>query len=326
MGVVVGILVFLYGAISVVPVAPAPVLHNALAATAVSTAFGTVQIPTPLVYTPTSTRSPVYATTTATVFVPFPTSTPIIYPQVLLQKRVDNIFRPGAITAIYPAGPSDELTYTLLVTNVSNTPVYGYVFQDDLRDVMDYADIIAADGDNPTILNYLLSWSPVTIPAFGSVTKTFRIRVKNPLPIPLVHDLVMTNVFGNPIQVFLANIPIVITPTFTPTGSPTNTPTTSITRTATPIIPDRDRSHTPTRTRTATPSHTPYRTDTPYRTNTPIPSRTPSRTPSKTPTRDINPPTGGTLGTDDGSGLMALLAFGSVIGLTSIVLRRKRYQ
>ncbi|MCE9647696.1 MAG: pilus assembly protein [Chloroflexi bacterium] len=89
-------------------------------------------------------------------------------------------------------------------------------------------------------------------------------------------------------------IPVLGTPTFTPT----NTATSTRTATSTPFPTNTSTvTRTPTNTRTPTPTvptNTPTKTDTPSRTPTrtpTVPTNTPSRTPTLTPTVPTNTPT-----------------------------------
>lgn len=91
----------------------------------------------------------------------------------------------------------DYITYTLTVTNTGTANAESYVIQDDLSGVLPFADMI--DNGGGTLNGNVISYAPVTVPQGGSVSKTFKVRVKYNLPANLNYQLV--NTYGNTVRI-----------------------------------------------------------------------------------------------------------------------------
>ena len=87
------------------------------------------------------------------------------------------------------ASPEDYITYTLTVSNSGNTPANNFVITDDLSQVLPYADF--SDYGGGTLNGNVISFPGITVPANGSVTRSFEVRVKYGLASNLSY--VMTN-------------------------------------------------------------------------------------------------------------------------------------
>jgi uncharacterized repeat protein (TIGR01451 family) len=106
--------------------------------------------------------------------------------------------------ASVPANREDFITYTLTVNNTGNAPATNFIVSDDLSGVLNYASMVDTKGG--TMNGNVISWPAETIPAFGSVTHTFRVRVKFNLP---QGSLQMVNTYGNTVTVRIAQ-PLVL--------------------------------------------------------------------------------------------------------------------
>lgn len=113
------------------------------------------------------------------------------------------------------AQPGDQILYTLSAQNTSQTDVASqYVFNENLGDVMVYADPTDLHGGTLDSSTDVVTWPAVDIPAGGTAIEEVTVTVKNPLPTnapdpanPGANDLIMTNIFGNTININLTTPP-----------------------------------------------------------------------------------------------------------------------
>ncbi len=117
------------------------------------------------------------------------------------------------------AKPGDIVTYTLYAQNTGKVDVPKYDgFTENMSDVLDYADITDLHGGTFNSTTKTLTWPAEPIKAGATVTHQITVQVKNPIPStppgltdPQHFDLVMTNVFGNAINIKLPpTTPLVI--------------------------------------------------------------------------------------------------------------------
>ncbi len=191
--------------------------------------------------TPTPTPTPTVTTTTA----PTPTFTPCQYDSSIVASSSqckpceESLSSTDAVACIQysktaadntqgladangkTANAGDEITYTLTAYNSGKATVSNFVMQDDLSYVLDYANIVSDDNGN---LNNsgILSWPAVNIAASASETHTIVVTVKNPVPQtlpsssdPEYFDHIMTNIYGNTININLPQSPITVVATAT---------------------------------------------------------------------------------------------------------------
>ncbi len=95
------------------------------------------------------------------------------------------------------ASKENYIVYTLTATNNGNTPANNFVITDDLSQVLPYADI--SDNGGGTVSGNVISFPGLTVPAYGAVSRSFKVRVKFSLADNLSY--VMTNTYGNSISV-----------------------------------------------------------------------------------------------------------------------------
>ena len=105
------------------------------------------------------------------------------------------------------AKAGDVIQYTLSVTNTGKAPVKDFVIQENISDVLDYANSLSLNGGTLGSSN-ILSWPANTIPGGKTVQVQFSIQVKNPVPTnppaaddPQGFNMIMTNVYGNTINI-----------------------------------------------------------------------------------------------------------------------------
>lgn len=113
------------------------------------------------------------------------------------------------------ARAGDTIEYTLSVTNRSDQDRKGFVIEENMEDVLEYADIIDASGatftENPV---KMLTWQPVDIKPNETVNRTILVKIKSPIPTtpastsdPLSNDLKLVNIYGDTVQINLPSTP-----------------------------------------------------------------------------------------------------------------------
>jgi uncharacterized repeat protein (TIGR01451 family) len=117
---------------------------------------------------------------------------------IRLSKKAYNVTR-GADATTVAANPGDVIQYTLTTQNVGNATASGYVVQDNIKDVLELAELQNFAGANLNYGNSVLSWPAQDIASGATVEKTFTVRVRNTFPAGT--DYVMTNVYGNTVNV-----------------------------------------------------------------------------------------------------------------------------
>jgi uncharacterized repeat protein (TIGR01451 family) len=133
------------------------------------------------------------------------TGTPGV-PNLVLSKSAYNDTKNVDATT-RAASREDYITYTLTVRNTGNSDATNYVFTDNLSGVLPLADMVDLGGG--TLVAQTLSYPAVTVPAGGTVSKTFRVRVKYFLSSSISYQMI--NTFGNTV-VIVINPPTPYTP------------------------------------------------------------------------------------------------------------------
>ncbi|MDB5184240.1 MAG: hypothetical protein JWN38_48 [Candidatus Saccharibacteria bacterium] len=111
------------------------------------------------------------------------------------------------------AAAKDEIVYTLKATNSSKADYKDYIFRENISDVLDYANIEDLNGGTKSDDN-IISWPAVTIKAGETATQTFTVKVMDVIPgtprstsDPGHFDLVMSNTYGNTVNIELPSTP-----------------------------------------------------------------------------------------------------------------------
>lgn len=131
------------------------------------------------------------------------------------------------------AQAGDVIEYTLTTTNEGKATIKDYVVNENISDVLDYADVVdlqggSMDGDK------VISWPKKDIKAKHALTNTFKVKIKSPIPSTPVSssdeahfDMKMTNVYGNAVEIKLPPS-IVKTTEIVTTSLPNTGPGTSL--------------------------------------------------------------------------------------------------
>ncbi len=120
-------------------------------------------------------------------------------PNIVISKRAFNDTKNVDATSTN-AARGDYITYTLVATNNGTADQTNYVFEDDLSQVLPLADMVSTNGG--TMSSTWIVYPSVTIKAGETVTKTFKVRIKQTLNSELSYQL--RNTYGNTIVI---NVP-----------------------------------------------------------------------------------------------------------------------
>lgn len=112
------------------------------------------------------------------------------------------------------AQPGDTIVYTLHAKNDGKATVKAFLMQENLSDAMDYADPVSLDGGSLDSTTGEVTWPTADIKAGATLSHTITVKVKNPVPQtpastsnPDHFDLIMTNVYGNSINIHVPGSP-----------------------------------------------------------------------------------------------------------------------
>ena len=159
---------------------------------------------------------------------PSSTGTTDVVSCLFFSKAASNTTKGIADANNTTASPSDVILYTLTIQNKGQAKEINYIVQDNINDILDYATVTNTSGGMVSD-NGIISWPAIDIPPHATVTKQFSVTVKNPLPNfavnkddPQGYNNVMTNVYGNTINVGV-KAPAVVAVTNAATTSLPNT-------------------------------------------------------------------------------------------------------
>jgi uncharacterized repeat protein (TIGR01451 family) len=128
-------------------------------------------------------------------------------------KSAVNITRGGVDATTVTARSNDVIEYTLVTSNTGNLAT-DVTIADGVADILEYADVTEI-SDNGTIVNgdpgtneeKTITWPEVNINPDESVVRTFKVKVKNPLPTNFPNgyhfDDRMYNFYGNEILIVI---------------------------------------------------------------------------------------------------------------------------
>jgi fimbrial isopeptide formation D2 family protein len=120
-------------------------------------------------------------------------------PNIVISKRAWNDTKNVDATSVN-AARGDYITYTLVATNTGSADQTNYRFEDDLSQVLPLADMVSTNGG--TMSSTWITYPAMTIKAGETVTKTFKVRIKQTLSSELSYQL--RNTYGNTIVI---NVP-----------------------------------------------------------------------------------------------------------------------
>ncbi len=127
----------------------------------------------------------------------------------VIHKTAANITQGLADANNTTAQAGNTIVYMLFVKNGGKADIKDYVFQENLSDVMDYADITDLHGGTINA-NGQATWPGRDVKAGETISQKITVKVKDPVPQTPVSasdpgrfDLIMTNVYGNTVNIHL---------------------------------------------------------------------------------------------------------------------------
>src|SRR5258708_1368034 len=114
------------------------------------------------------------------------------------------------------ANAQDVIVYTLTAENQDNQVISGYILETNISEISDKSSLTEAPGAAYNAGTNSLVWTPLDIPAHGSISKKFTVKV-NPLPAGSTNS-VMKIKFNNELSVSIAQPQVAATSTITTPG------------------------------------------------------------------------------------------------------------
>ena len=139
---------------------------------------------------------------------PPPTTTETPPPNITLAKGVSNLTTGVADANNVMANAGDILEYKLLTTNTGGSTHQDFVVEENVNDILEYADIESVSDGGRLNNDGNLVWLAKDIKPGETLTRTFRVKIKQPIPQTArsasdsqSFDLRMDNVYGNLISI-----------------------------------------------------------------------------------------------------------------------------
>jgi len=153
---------------------------------------------------------------------------------IAVSKTAANITAGLADANNTTAKAGDVITYTISAQNHGKADVKDFVFQESLSDILDYADITDLHGGTLGA-EQVVVWPAETIAAGQTASHQITVKVKDPIPQtpasssdPSHFDLIMTNDYGNAINIKLPASPVKTIEVATTTTLPNTGPGTTL--------------------------------------------------------------------------------------------------
>lgn len=135
---------------------------------------------------------------------------------IVEHKTATNVTQNLADANNTTAQPGDTITYTLYAQNTGKADVPNFVMEENLSDVLVYADAVDLHGGSQDS-NGLITWPATTIKAGDTLSNQITVQVKKTLPAgtptpddPNHFDLILTNVYGNAVNIKLPQSPAAV--------------------------------------------------------------------------------------------------------------------
>lgn len=153
---------------------------------------------------------------------------------IAVRKTATNVTAGIANADNTTANAGDVITYTLYASNGGKATVKAYTFAENLSDVLDYADVTDPHGGSLDASKNIV-WPTEDIGGGQTASHQVTVKVKNPIPQtpasssdPAHFDLLMTNVYGNSVNIKLPAAPAKAVEVVTTTQLPNTGPGTTL--------------------------------------------------------------------------------------------------
>ncbi|MBA3758577.1 hypothetical protein H0X10_03030 [Candidatus Saccharibacteria bacterium] len=127
---------------------------------------------------------------------------------LLLSKAARNVTQKIENADSTMANGGDVISYTLSVKNSGKITVREFVVEENIADILDYADVTDFNGGK--LEGTIVRWPATTLSVNETIKRNLTVKIKNPIPStpisssdPDHFDLVMNNVYGNAINIEL---------------------------------------------------------------------------------------------------------------------------
>lgn len=130
-------------------------------------------------------------------------SDPSCSPNVVKSKTATNLSQNFMDASLITARASDQISYSISVENIGLKSV-NTKLEENIADILEYATLNDDGGGTFDNTTNILSWPDVILAPKTKQTRTFVVRLKNPIPITslgtsneLSYDCIMSNTFGS---------------------------------------------------------------------------------------------------------------------------------
>jgi hypothetical protein len=129
----------------------------------------------------------------------------------------------------------DVIAYTLSAKNTGKVTVKNFAIQENIGDILDYADVVNLNGGSWDRQTNIVTWPSGDILAGATMQQRLTVKIKNPIPQtpistsnPGTGDMTLTNVYGNVVNIKLPPSVVKTTEQLTTQVLPNTGPGTSL--------------------------------------------------------------------------------------------------
>lgn len=121
-------------------------------------------------------------------------------PEIVRSKSAVNQSQGGAIASDVNAKPGDVIVYTLTTKNTGNRPAANVAIVDNISDILEYANFVSASDDGQ-LVGSNVTYASINLNTNETAVRTFSVQVKPQNQWLRTGNLVMSNVYGNRVDV-----------------------------------------------------------------------------------------------------------------------------